>query len=327
MPKFSIVIPVYNRERLVGRAIESCLKQDFDDFEIIIVDDASTDGSVQAIKRFSDPRIKLICHQTNRGVCPARNTAVDAAAGEWLIFLDSDDELLPGALSEIYRTSQSAACDVGKLMFAYKHDDGGFTPDYLPEEDVIDFEGWIRWQAEVPGRHDVLDVVRKSTFEQVRFPDNRATEMKYNLDFADKFKSQASSSITAVAHNDANNRYTQKSVDWLLGNAAAEADCFAYCLKTYGQRMRKVSRKAYLDLLRSCSAKSIMAGRRMLGLKYVVQYIKSRPSSPSAWIMIPIAILGPKTCAWVSSKRAAVVNPIISHDGDELTGPQRWGAR
>src|SRR3954468_10100910 len=101
-PFFSIVIPDYDRAALIGRALRSCLDQDFTDFEIIAVDDGSADGSVAAIRRFDDPRLKLIEHERNRGVGPARNSGMAAAIGEWIVCLDSDDELLPGALRTMH---------------------------------------------------------------------------------------------------------------------------------------------------------------------------------------------------------------------------------
>src|ERR1039458_5800762 len=101
-PYFSIVIPVFNREQEVQRALSSCLVQDFQAFEVVVVDDASTDNSATVVEGLQDQRVRLIRHAKNRGVCPARNTGVQAAAGEWIVFLDSDDELLPGCLKRCF---------------------------------------------------------------------------------------------------------------------------------------------------------------------------------------------------------------------------------
>ena len=100
-PYFSIVIPVYNREKEIVRAVNSCLIQSFGDIEIVIVDDASKDQTVAVVKSLCDPRIVLVCHEMNRNVCPARNTGVAHSRGEWVLFLDSDDEFLPGALEKL----------------------------------------------------------------------------------------------------------------------------------------------------------------------------------------------------------------------------------
>jgi glycosyltransferase involved in cell wall biosynthesis len=97
-PFFSVVIPVYNRARAVCVAIESVLAQSFQDFEIIIVDDGSTDNPGVLVGAVADERIRLIV-QENRGASAARNHGVDLARGRYVAFLDSDDTFLPHHLS------------------------------------------------------------------------------------------------------------------------------------------------------------------------------------------------------------------------------------
>jgi glycosyltransferase involved in cell wall biosynthesis len=96
MPKFSVIIPTYNRENFVGRAIASVLRQDVTDYEIIVVDDGSSDGTQGVLADFGDAVTSI--YQDNAGVSAARNAGILRAAGEWLAFLDSDDEWLPGYL-------------------------------------------------------------------------------------------------------------------------------------------------------------------------------------------------------------------------------------
>jgi len=77
-PAVSVVIPTYNRAHLVGRAIRSVLNQTYQDFEIIVVDDGSTDNTEEVVKSFNDPRIRYIRHEENRGGSAARNTGIRA---------------------------------------------------------------------------------------------------------------------------------------------------------------------------------------------------------------------------------------------------------
>src|SRR5882762_5070652 len=98
-PFFSIILPMYNRERFISRAIASCLRQDFEDFEMVVVDDGSTDRSVAVVESMGDPRIRLIACATNQERLIARNIGAKASTGAWLIWFDSDDELVPGALT------------------------------------------------------------------------------------------------------------------------------------------------------------------------------------------------------------------------------------
>ena len=97
LPTVSIVIPVFNGERFIGHAIQSALDQTFRDFEIIVVDDGSTDGTAGIVRQFSGP---ISYHrQENGGVGAARNLGVSFAKGEWIAFLDADDIWYPQKLS------------------------------------------------------------------------------------------------------------------------------------------------------------------------------------------------------------------------------------
>src|SRR5215510_6164673 len=94
-PKVTVMIPVYNREKYVGDAIDSILAQTFTDFELLVIDDGSTDRSREVAQSYHDPRICLVCNETNEGVPKTRNTGVRLAHGEYLAFLDSDDWAYP----------------------------------------------------------------------------------------------------------------------------------------------------------------------------------------------------------------------------------------
>jgi len=95
-PLVSVILPVFDREHCVRRAIDSVLAQTFKDLEIVVVDDGSSDGSVEVLKSYGNA-IRLIC-QKNGGAGTARNTAIRAARGQWIAFLDSDDEWRPEKL-------------------------------------------------------------------------------------------------------------------------------------------------------------------------------------------------------------------------------------
>lgn len=87
----SVVIPVHNGERLIGEAIRSVLEQTYDAFEVIVVDDGSTDDTARAVAAYRDPRVRLLAHGRNRGLHAARNTGIRAARADILAFLDHDD--------------------------------------------------------------------------------------------------------------------------------------------------------------------------------------------------------------------------------------------
>ncbi len=109
-PYFSIVIPVFNRAATIGPTIESCLKQSFTDFEVVIVDDGSDDNLKETINAYMDPRIHYVWRE-NGGGSAARNTGIDAAQGRYIAFLDSDDRFLENKLEECHQYLKDTPCD------------------------------------------------------------------------------------------------------------------------------------------------------------------------------------------------------------------------
>lgn len=95
--EFSVIIPVYNRERLIEKALDSVFAQTFDDFEVIVVDDGSTDQTAEVVR--AHPSSVQLIRQENSGPGAARNTGIEAASGEYVAFLDSDDKWFPWTLS------------------------------------------------------------------------------------------------------------------------------------------------------------------------------------------------------------------------------------
>lgn len=105
MPFFSIIIPLYNKSAFIGSTLEHVLHQTYSDYEIIIVNDGSTDDSLEKAKEFSDERIRLLS-QENKGVSAARNYGMAEANGQYFCFLDADDEWTPDYLENLYKTIQ-----------------------------------------------------------------------------------------------------------------------------------------------------------------------------------------------------------------------------
>lgn len=106
-PEISVVIPTYKRSGLVLRAIHSVLKQTYQNFEIIVVDDCSPDNTRDAVLTIQDSRIRYLRHETNKGLPAGRNTGIDVARGRYVAFLDDDDEWRPEKLEREYEAIQN----------------------------------------------------------------------------------------------------------------------------------------------------------------------------------------------------------------------------
>lgn len=115
---YTVIIPAYNRRNLLGRAINSVRKQTFSPHEIVIVDDASSDGTIETLS-IEDMPVRIIRHVQNRGAAAARNTGIVNSSTPWLAFLDSDDEWMPGKIEAQFalaRQTEMKACLTGYLI-------------------------------------------------------------------------------------------------------------------------------------------------------------------------------------------------------------------
>jgi len=118
-PRGSVIIPTYRRPQLLGAAIQSVLGQTFQDFEIVVVDDHSGDNTEQVVRSFPDPRIRYIEHRTNWRVAAARNTGVLNSSGEFVAFLDDDDEWVPDKLARQIEVFDSRAPVTGVVYTGF----------------------------------------------------------------------------------------------------------------------------------------------------------------------------------------------------------------
>ena len=182
-PTVSVIIPTYNRAHLIGRAIQSVLYQTYQDFEIIVVDDASTDNTEEVVSNFDDERIRYIRLKENSGTSAApRNTAIRIARGEYIAFQDSDDEWLPEKLEKQMRLFEIQPLEVG-VVYAGFWKILGHRKIYIPSPGITRKEGNI---------HDSLlaqnfvaapaAVVRKECFRKVGgFDEELPTLMDWEL--------------------------------------------------------------------------------------------------------------------------------------------------
>jgi glycosyltransferase involved in cell wall biosynthesis len=165
-PRVSVVIPTYNRAPLLGRAIQSVLNQTYQDFEVIVVDDASTDNTEGIVKGFNCGKIKYIRHEKNKGGAAARNTGIKEANFDYIAFQDSDDEWLPEKLEQQMNIFKTVPPDVGVVYTGFWRVEG-IKKTYIPSSQVRLKEGYIHYSL-LEGNFVTTPaaVVKKECFEK-----------------------------------------------------------------------------------------------------------------------------------------------------------------
>lgn len=144
-PSVSVLIPAYNAAPFLSRSVASVLGQDFDDLEIVIVDDGSTDGSGEIADRMAaeDRRIRVV-HQENRGLAEARRSGIKAAKADYICHLDADDELLPGAIAFLYDKCVSLNLDFAFGAMVRVTGEDSFKVLH-PTEGVLDSDQYLHF--------------------------------------------------------------------------------------------------------------------------------------------------------------------------------------
>jgi glycosyltransferase involved in cell wall biosynthesis len=162
--RFSVLIPVYNRENYVREAIDSVFNQTFSDFELLAIDDGSTDRSAEVLKSYGN-KLTLI-QQRNQGPEIARNAAAALAQGEYLVYLDSDDLFLPFALEtfdKVIRQLDSPPLLMGSILYFR---DGESPPQAAPA-DTIEIFKFRNYASKTMSFSSNNTIVRKSVFDAV----------------------------------------------------------------------------------------------------------------------------------------------------------------
>jgi glycosyltransferase involved in cell wall biosynthesis len=170
-PKISVCIPSYNRARFLRQALESVFSQTLQDFEVIVVDDASGDDTREVVAAMGDPRVRYFRHARNRGIARSRNSCLEVARGQYLAWLDSDDRYLPEMLAR-----QSAVLDchpgVGLVHGAFEvfNQEGQRQPDWpapFAGDQIEAAPAAFRELAHVNSINGATVLVRRACYERV----------------------------------------------------------------------------------------------------------------------------------------------------------------
>lgn len=295
---FSVIIPMYNRAKLIFRCLDSCVSQDFKDYEIIVVDDASQDDSVAVVESYlPNPNVRLVKTPENRGLCAARGLGVAHAKGKWIMFIDSDDTFHPGAFQTIYDKVTSVPDEVSEVRFCYwSQEYNSVTPIPLMPEGIIGFGEYLQWTNEVKNS-DVFYCHRREIYDEVSWPRDRRYADLFFLQLASKFKMIMSNQVIGTMYNDADNRNVnlkrglgpkifQGAYDNAMGMNEAMAE--------FGDELKKYCPKKYKLWKRTTGYFYFKAGCRLKGCRYMLSYLVKNPLDATGWAKFFLGLMGPQ---------------------------------
>ncbi|MPZ76518.1 MAG: glycosyltransferase [Deltaproteobacteria bacterium] len=267
MPKVSVVIPTCNRAHFLHAAIESVLKQTFQDFEVIVVDDASTDETADVVRGFSDARIRYLRHETNKGQGATRNDGIKQAAGDYVALLDDDDEWLAEKLGRQVALLENSSPNVGLIYSGFCQIDAStkrVVGHVIPEKrgqaiEDLRLKNWIGTCSTV--------LVRRVCFEKVGLFDEKLASAadydmwirvakNYEIDYVPELL------VFYTVHGNRISTNHESLIRGLEGLLKKHAPYFALNSKNYGRRYSslgtnycfngntKKGRKAFLQAIK-----------------------------------------------------------------------------
>lgn len=270
--KISIIIATYNRETLIVRCMESILRQTFKDFEVIVVDDGSTDGTQKLFEsRYTDPRIKYFKFEKNCGQTAARNKGIEESSGELLLIWDSDDELYSGALGDLMQVYNEQ--DKPDLIYA--------TADFYQgdkKKDIAELPSrFISYEERLLGilpPNDVVVLFKREKMGEVRFCGANVDSMFYLLFAKRSTTYHLNKPLGKIYLNSDENSL---SVKRKIPNAAlsiVRAKCLESLLTNIGDDLKKFNKEKYSANAYGASVGLLLSGEKKKSIFYASQAMR-----------------------------------------------------
>jgi glycosyltransferase involved in cell wall biosynthesis len=298
-PAVSVVIPTHNRRGLLPIAIRSVLVQTFQDFEVLVVDDASTDATIDLRREFCDSRLRWLQHDTPRGGAAARNTGIVHSRGEYIAFLDDDDEWYPTKLARQMDVILNSPRQVGAVYTGYRIVDraSGAVRERITPSRRGDLHADLLASNPIGGASSVL--VRRACLDKVGLFDERLPSLQdrdlwiriarqFHFDYVEE------PLLNYCAHP------TRVWTDLEALTTGLER-----MLEKYGSSpaFRRYSSRRYLEFgVRLCRTAQIRAGRRAL-----LKSIALDPFRVKAYLFVLLTLLGGRTFAAVRDVTAKLL--------------------
>lgn len=319
-PFFSVLISAYNRADHIALCVRSAIGQTFADFEVVVVDDASTDGTPDVLDTLAleDHRLRVVRHDRNRGISPARATAVEQARGEWLVIVDSDWELCPDALTHLRGVIDRLPDDIHIIRSRLRCDDGSLQPAIMPVE-ITGYRERLQWMEEVAvhgGSSDAGHCMHRSVLASTNyFVDRRgAMELLWETDLARRESSLWVTDVLGVQHTDAPNSHSRdrqvgRVIDRLLREAPDALWMAETMLAEHGNELAAYAPHVRLSVIEGAATQAFLTGERRRGMRHLRTAMQSGASSPKPWVTLGLGLVGPRALAWakVAGRRRQAV--------------------
>ncbi len=306
-PFFSILVTAYDRADHAVRCARSAIDQTFTDFEIVVVDDASTDETPAALHALMEPRLRIVRHEHNRGISPARATAVEHARGQWLVIVDSDWELYPHTLARLRTLIDQRPEDIHIIRSRLQCDDGSVQPAVMPEG-ITGYRERLQWMEDVAlhgGSSDAGHCMHRAVFATTNyFTDRRgAMELLWETNLARRESSLWVTDILGIQHTDAPNshsrdRQTGRVIDRLLREAPDALWMTETMLAEHGNELAIYAPHVRLSVIDAAATQAFLAGERRRGIRHLRTAMQWGCSGPKPWATLGLGILGPRVLAW-----------------------------
>lgn len=306
-PFFSVLVSTYNRPEHVERCIRSVLEQSSGDFEVVVVDDASTDATPAVLAAVADARLRVVRHERNRGISSTRATGVEHARGEWLVILDSDWELFPYSLARLRTLIDELPAGVRIIRSRLQCDDGSLQPGILPLG-TTGYRERLRWLEAVllqGASSDAGHCIHRSVLETTNFFHDRRGSMGalWETNLARKESSLWVPDIIGKQHFDAPYSHSREArasrlIPRLLREAPDELWMAQTMLSEHGDELSEHAPHVYLSLLESAATRAFLTGDRRVGLRYGLAAIRGGSSGLKPWATLGLGVLGPRALAY-----------------------------
>jgi glycosyltransferase involved in cell wall biosynthesis len=305
-PFFSILVTAYNREDQIERCVRSCIEQTFEDFEIVVVDDASTDATAAVLAAIDDSRLRTVHHERNRGISPARATAVDNARGEWLVIVDSDWELFPHTLARLRELIDALPSGVHMIRSRLQWDNGHIDPEIMPSG-ITDYHDRLRWleQVAIEGAgSDAGHCIHRSVFATASYIDRRGPmEGLWELNVSRREQSLWVCDILGRQHADAANSHTRgatasRLIPQLIGDAPDVLWMAETMLAEHGSELSRYAPHERRGLLESAASHAFLAGNRRSGIRHTCAAMRSGSSPRKLSGTLVLGLVGPRALAY-----------------------------